>query len=230
MALLNIVSLPKYIDEIQMSKLFKSFDIIAFNETRLDLSTSDGEVKIYGYNFKIRKDRSRKGGSSISYQNRSDLVPNDLEGVCLKIFKPNSRPFVIESIYRPPDCSSDFFTNFESMIKGINNEDKELPILGDLSYIRLKHIPDQRTKTLKSIYDMYQLYQTTEEPTCITKTSSTLIDRHATNSTGKFARSGSIHIGITDHSLMYAIRKIDPTTKTGTNIRTIKFRNMKRFD
>ena len=30
MALLNIVSLPKYIDEIRMSELFKSFDIIAF--------------------------------------------------------------------------------------------------------------------------------------------------------------------------------------------------------
>ena len=45
-----------------MSELFKSFDIIAFNETRLDLSTSDGEVKIYGYNL-IRKDRSRKEGA-----------------------------------------------------------------------------------------------------------------------------------------------------------------------
>ena len=74
-----------------MSQLFKSFDIIAFNETRLDLSISDGEVKIYGYDL-IRKDRTRKGGgvciflrSSINYQNRSDLVPNDLEGVCLKI-------------------------------------------------------------------------------------------------------------------------------------------------
>ena len=84
---LNIVSLPKYIDEIRMSQLFKSFDIIAFNETRLDLSISDGEVKIYGYDL-IRKDRTRKGGgvciflrSSINYQNRSDLVPNDLEGV-----------------------------------------------------------------------------------------------------------------------------------------------------
>lgn len=143
MALLNIVSLPKYIDEIRMSELFKSFDIIAFNETRLDLSTSDGEVKIYGYDL-IRKDRSRKGGgvciflrSSISCQNRSDLVHNDLEGVCLEIFKPNSRPFVIASIYRPPDCSSDFFTNFESMIKAIDNEDKELHILGDLNCNKL---------------------------------------------------------------------------------------------
>mgnify|MGYP000170449695 CR=1 FL=1 len=77
---------------------------------------------------------------------------------------------------------------------------------------------------------MYQLYQTTEEPTRITKISSTLIDHHATNSTGKIARSGVIHIGISDHSLIYAIRKINPTKKTGTNIRTNKFRNMKRFD
>ena len=236
MALLNIVSLPKYIDEIRMSELFKSFDIIAFNETRLDPSISDGEVKIYGYDL-IRKDRSRKGGgvciflrSSINYQNRSDLVPNDLEGVCLEIFKPNSKPFVIASIYRPPDCSSDFFTNFESMIKAIDNEDKELHILGDLNCNMLKHIPDQPTKTLKSIYEMYQLYQTIEEPTRVTKTSSTLIDHHATNSTGKIARSGVIHIGISDHSLIYAIRKINPATKTGTNIRTIEFRNMKRFD
>ena len=77
---------------------------------------------------------------------------------------------------------------------------------------------------------MYPLYQTIEEPTRITKTSSTLIDHHGTNSTEKIARAGVIHIGISDHSLIYAIRKTNPTTKTGTNIRTIKFRNMKRFD
>ena len=88
-----------------MSESLKSFDIIAFNETRLDPSISDGEVKICGYDL-IRKDRSRKGGgvcnflrSSINYQNRSDLVSNDLEDVCLEIFEPNSRPFVIASIY-----------------------------------------------------------------------------------------------------------------------------------
>ena len=61
MALLNSVSLPNCIDEIQMSESFKSFDIIAFNATRLDPSISDGEVKICGFDL-IRKDRSRKGG------------------------------------------------------------------------------------------------------------------------------------------------------------------------
>ena len=136
-----------------------------------------------------------------------------MEGVCLEIFKPNSKPFVIASIYRPPDCSSDFFINFESMIKAIDNEDKELHILGDLNCNMLKHIPDQPTKTLKSIYEIYQLYHTIEEPTRITKTSSTLIDHHATNSIGKIVRSGLIHTGISDHSLIYAIRKINPAIR-----------------
>ena len=49
---------------------------------------------------------------------------------------------------------------------------------------------------------MHQLYQAIEEPTRITKTSSTLIDHHATNSTGKIARAGVIHIGISDQSLI----------------------------
>ena len=115
------------------------------------------------------------------------------------------------------------------MIKAIDNEDKELHILGDLNCNMLKHIPDQPTKTLKSISGMYQLYQTIEEPTRITKTSSTLIDHHATNSTGKIARSGVIHIGISDHSLIYAIRKTNPPTKTGTNIRTIELKKHEKI-
>ncbi len=38
MAFLNIVSLPKKIDEIRHSMSNKNIDIIAFNETRLDHS------------------------------------------------------------------------------------------------------------------------------------------------------------------------------------------------
>ena len=236
MALLNIVSLPKHIDEIRISEVFKSLDLFAFNETRLDPSISDEQVKICGYDL-IRKDRSRRGGgvciflrSSINYQIRSDLVPNDLEGVCLEIIKPNSRPFIVASVYRPPDCSSEFFTSFESMIKAADNENKELHILGDLNCDMLKHMPDKPTKTLKSIFEMYQLSQIIEEPTRITNTSSTLIDHHVTNSIEKIALSGVIHMGISDHSLIYAIRKINPVTKTRSNATTIEFRNMKRFN
>ena len=61
MAFLNIVSLPKHVDELRISELFLHFDLLALSETRLDSSISDGLVKIRGYDI-VRKDRSRTGG------------------------------------------------------------------------------------------------------------------------------------------------------------------------
>ena len=56
----------------------KPFDIL--NETRLDNTVSDSEVKISGYDI-VRRDRNRSGGgvtmyirSNISFINRNDLV------------------------------------------------------------------------------------------------------------------------------------------------------------
>ena len=51
MAFLNIVSLPKHVNELRISELFLHFDLLALNETRLDSSMSDGLVKIRGYDI-----------------------------------------------------------------------------------------------------------------------------------------------------------------------------------
>ncbi|RUA05885.1 MAG: hypothetical protein DSY43_03475, partial [Gammaproteobacteria bacterium] len=237
MALLNIVSLPKHVDEIRTSKLFQFFDLFALNETRLDSTVSDGEIKISGYDI-VRKDRSRRGGgvciylrSSINYHIRNDLVPDDIEAVCLQICKPNSRPFIVTSVYRPPDSSCEFFTNFERMIKAIDDENKEQYILGDLNCCMLKKSrPDQPTKSLKAIYETYQLSQLITEATRITDRSSSLIDHFVTSSTEKINLSGVIHTGISDHSLIYGIRKINPFRNTRDKAKTIEVRNMKRFN
>ena len=181
MALLNIVSLPKHVDELRISKLFMYFDLFALNETRLDSSISDGLVNISGYDI-IRKDKSRRGGcvcvylrSSINYKTRNDLVPDGLEAVCLEICRPNSRNFIVASVYRPPDNSpdnsSEFFYAFEKMIALIDDENKELHILGDLNCDMLKSVSDQPTKTLKTIYEAYQLSQLITEGTRITNRS-----------------------------------------------------------
>ena len=63
--------------------------------------------------------------------------------------KPNSRNFIVASVYRPPDASSAFFYAFEKMIGLIDDENKELHILGDLNCDMLKSVSDQPTKTLK---------------------------------------------------------------------------------
>ena len=74
-------------------------DISAINETRLDSTINDWEVRIPGYDI-IRKDRNRQGGggccfhirSSIVYNKRKDLVPSDMECVCVEVCRPPRVP------------------------------------------------------------------------------------------------------------------------------------------
>ena len=52
---LNIISTPKYIEQLQLYFLNKPVDVFTINETRLDKSISKEEVNIEGYNL-WRKD------------------------------------------------------------------------------------------------------------------------------------------------------------------------------
>ena len=58
-------------------------------------------------------------------------------------------------------------------------------------------------------------------------TTSSLIDHIVTNTPEKISDSGVIHPGISDHSLIFAIRKISILKKQEN---TIEIRNMKNFD
>jgi hypothetical protein len=51
----------------------------------------------------------------------------------LEIYKPNSKRFIVASVYRPPDSTTEFFIEFEKMIKLIDDENKELHIVEDLN-------------------------------------------------------------------------------------------------
>ena len=58
-------------------------------------------------------------------------------------------------------------------------------------------------------------------------TTSSLIDHIVTNTPGKISDSGVIHTGISDHSLVFAIRKISILKK---DEHSIEIRNMKNFN
>ena len=150
-------------------------------------------------------------------------MPKNLEAVCIEIIKPQSQPFVVVTAYRPPNPPSEFFIDFESLVKKI-----EIHILGGLNCDLLKTNPDQLTKKLKSIYELYQLSQMIDEATRITSTTSTLIDHFITNRPENISDSGVIHTGISDHSMIFAIRKIIFSVKLHVNI--VEIRNMKKFN
>ena len=237
MAFLNIASLPKHVDELRISdRIFPHFDLLAFNEPRLDSAISNDIVEIHGYNI-VRNDRSRHGGgvciylrSTINFKIRNDLVPDNIEAVCLEISKPNSQNFIVASVYRPPSSAPEFFQASEKMIKMIDDENKEFHILGDLYCNMLTNTTNQPTKTLNEILETYQLFQLITEPTRVTTNSCTLIDHYITSTPEKIVRSGVIHTGISDHSLIYGIRKINPVLNTQKKAKKIEVRNMKRFN
>ena len=132
-------------------------------------------------------------------------------------------------VYRPPSSLPKFFDDFEKLIKAIDNENKEMHILGDLNCNMLKTDKDANipTKKIKSLYELYQLTQMIDEATRVTMATSSLIDHIVTNTPEKISDSGVIHTGISDHSLVFAIRKISVIDKQ-ENI--LEIRNMKNFN
>ncbi len=104
---------------------------------------------------------SRNGGgvciylrSSINYKIRSDLIPSELQAVCIEITKPYSQLFSVTTVYKPPNVSSDFFDHLEKLIKQIDDENKEIYLMGDVNCGLLKEekLSDKPTKKLNSLY------------------------------------------------------------------------------
>ena len=68
--------------------------------------------------------------------------------------------------------------------------------------------------------------QLIEEPTRVARTSATIIDLILTNVPEKISHAGVIHAGISDHSLIYVVRKFNPLKRRPT---IKKVRNFKHF-
>lgn len=235
MASLNIASLPRHIDELRIWLNDQNVDILAINETRLDSTIPDESVKISNYEI-IRKDRNRFGGgvcmyvrNSINYVNKSSMVTSETEAICLEIRKSQSKPFTIISCYRPPNYEAKvFFKNLEQIVNGLEFGNNELYILGDLNCNMLLTDGSAPNAQLNALCELYQLEQLIKDPTRITMNTRTLIDIVLTNKPQRIISSGVIHLSISDHSLVYAIRTISVTHKTTHTITEI--RNFKNFN
>ena len=66
---------------------------------------------------------------------------------------------------------------------------------------------ESHAKKLQFISRAYQLKQLILEPKRVTNTSATQIDLLFTNDTRNIAQSGVIHVSLSDHSLIYVVRK-----------------------
>lgn len=233
MALLNINSLGKHIDELRILMSDKPLDVLCINESKLDNSTTNELIGLEGYNL-VRRDRNIFGGGvcvylrdSINYTRRHDLEENELEIIVLEIMKPNSQPFLVINWYRPPNSPVIMFDQFEKVLDKIDNKYKEIYILGDLNCNLLSNPLGSHTNAMLDILINYQLSQLINEPTRITSDTRTIIDWFITNNSECITTFGVYPLSISDHNLIYAVRKIGlPKGRP----RYIECRNFKNFD
>ena len=101
--------------------------------------------------------------------------------------------------------------------------------MGDTNCNLLSQSFDHKAGHLKFITETYRYIQLIDQPTRITSSTRTLIDHIFTNKPNIITNHGIdiLHVGICDHSLVYATHKHD-TLKADPKI--IESRQFKNFD
>ena len=152
---LNIASLPKHIEELRILLKEIPFDILCINETRLNNLIENNTVSIPGYDI-TRHVRNRNGGGvaiyvrdNLPYINRNDLMPENLEAICIEIKKPRTKPFLVSSWYGAPDLNLGIYDYFETFLRNAEQENKVIIIAGDLNCNLLAVKENAHVKTLK---------------------------------------------------------------------------------
>ena len=103
---INIRSLVKNLDQLFIYVKLYQFDVLTVNETRLDSSIKDHKTGIVGYEI-VRKYRNRNQGEVAIY----------LETINIEVCKPEAKPFLINTWYRPPSSSLELFNGYEQCMK-----------------------------------------------------------------------------------------------------------------
>ena len=224
-------SLLLHIDEIRNLTKDLGTHILVINETKLDKNVHDDLVGISGFSIE-RRDRNRNGGGVALYIKdslmdtctvRNDLPNSSLESLCVEIKPAHSAPFLVLAWYRPPRASGEIFDQLEKTLEFLDKEGKEIILLGDTNCDILSNYPtvpldrspnlSPHSNRLLDIYNLFGLQQLIETATRETASSSILIDHVATNDKSNIVISGVHPLGLSDHYLVYCIRKFHGSSK-----------------
>ena len=229
---INVNSLSSKIDEFR-HMCTNIFDVIGINETKCDETVNDSEIVLPGYDL-LRCDRSRNGGgvalyikNGLDFKRRDDLCDQNVECIWIELTLPNKRPIFVCAVYNPNGKDSEFSNKLLCMLSNVPICDNEMVLLGDFNCDFSPHINTREVNSLKFVCDLHQLQQQITLPTRVTDHSSTLIDLYFTTKPELYDDCGVIQTAISDHFMIYAIRKGKPVK--GAH-KTIKFRSYKNFD
>ena len=217
---LNIRSLHKKIDQLQLLLQGSNIDVFTISETWLKEHLSSQLYSLQNYTL-FRQDRSsglkvkKRGGGLVTYIHKShasnsEPLPhlsacyNYVEAQWLKIHRPNCKSVIICNIYRPPGGDLGKLIEYlDNCLASLNMAKSELFILGDFN-VNYKNKSSPDFKKLSFFAKSSGLSQLINNTTRNTDKSRTLIDLILTNS--KYVKAKwslrDAHIGILIEQLL----------------------------
>ena len=210
-------------------------DIFGACETFLETSIPDNQVAINGYEFK-RKDRcdtqDKTGGGVILYyrtslncKRKKELEISNIETLWCEVMLPNSRPFLLCAVYRPPSAQAEWIDLFEEELSVAQTTGLEIILMGDFN-IDLLHCTNKKWLNLVELFDLTQMVT---KATRVTQTSGSIIDHVYSSNPENISECFVPHYSISDHFPVCFSRKINCKIKK-TEHTTISFRCFKNFN
>ena len=159
--------------------------------------------------------------------NDSFVCLPSIESVWLKLNFRNSKPTLLNIVYRPPNGSlQEFHDIMNQQIEQFHIEPTaEISIMGDINIDFLK--PNMTTYKLNDFLKEKNLDQLITRATRFTDTTATLLDHIYTNSPDLYSHKGVLEPGLSDHSLIFVCHK---RQKLGKGKKTIIIRNYHNFN
>ena len=230
---LNIRSLTNKIEQLQVFVNKYDFDIFSVNETWLDESIADNDIKILGYSI-IRKDRNRHGGGvcfyvkeCLNYHVHYD-IGNAIESVWISV-KQSNENVIIGTIYRPPSSNSKYYDDMLNEIQRARDISNHVIIMGDLNYNYVLDDTLERNAVF-NIETLFEMNQLIKEPTRVTERNSSLLDVILTTNAEQHTNTKVIRTTISDHDCVYTEYKNIKPSKTNNCHRQICFKDFKKFN
>ena len=132
-------------------------DIIGLCESFLSKHHPDSIISIDDFDF-IRKDRTdvknKSGGElllyyrhSINLKRRIDLEVSQIESIWVEVSLTNSKPFLICSVYQPPNACAEWIDLFEEELSLAQTTGLDYLVMGDIN-IDYKHCSNSKWANL----------------------------------------------------------------------------------
>ena len=179
---LNVRHLLSKLDELRLILASKTGpDILGLCETFLDSDVPDNLISVADYAL-LPKDRgctiNKTGGgivlyfrSSLNCNRKKEIEISNIETLWSEITFPNSKPFLLCTIYRPPNVSCDWIDLFEAELSIAQATGLEIILMGDFN-INFLNCSNKKWLNLVELFDLKQMITT---PTRVTQNTSSLI-------------------------------------------------------